>query len=125
MCATKSETRCGCLDHMKAETMVALMGAQLCVRMGFTWIQMEGDAQVVVDEVNSLEPNDSCRGLLFDDIRSVLRGIPCWKMNFSRREVNNVAHALAYLATSSTMNKLLISAIKCLFTLLYLCLLGF
>ena len=87
-----------------AETVAALMAAQLCIEMGIRQVQLEGDAKNVLVAVNSGEPDESGRGQLTEDIRFSLRSIPVWEMRYTRREGNKVSHALASLATHETMD---------------------
>jgi ribonuclease HI len=87
-----------------AETVAALVAAQLCIEMGIRQVQLEGDAKNVIVAVNSGEPDESGRGQLTEDIRFSLRSIPVWEMRYTRREGNKVAHALASLATHETMD---------------------
>ena len=42
-----------------AETVAALMAAQLCIEMGIRQVQLEGDAKNVIVAVNSGEPDES------------------------------------------------------------------
>ena len=68
MCVANSMSCQGFLDPIVAEAMAALMPAQLCNEVGLMRIQLEGDAQVVVDVVNSMELDEGCRGHLVADI---------------------------------------------------------
>ena len=103
-CAAKSMSCQGFLDPIVAEAMAALMPTQLCNVVGLMRIQLEGDAQVVVDAVNSMEPNERCMYHLMADIRSTLMSIPCWEMGYARRGVNKVARVLTRMSTSNSMN---------------------
>ena len=104
-CAAKSLSRYGFLSPVAAEAMGALMAIQLCKDMGFQQIHLEGDARVVVDDVHTMEQNEGGRGLLAEDIRSSLETFSSWKLEFVRRELNQVAHVLARLASKSNMER--------------------
>ena len=86
MCASKSPSRQGFLDLTTAEAIAALMAVQLRNELGIMRIQLEGDAKVVVDVVNSMEPDESCRGHLMVDIRSTLMTILSWEMGYAHRD---------------------------------------
>lgn len=59
----------GVLDLTVAEARAALMAIQLCKEQGFTKVHFEGDAQTVVNAMNSKEVDWSGVGLLVEDIR--------------------------------------------------------
>ena len=48
------------------------MAAEICCDLGLQQIQLERDAKVVVEVVNSTISDDSCRGHLTEDIRTML-----------------------------------------------------
>jgi hypothetical protein len=60
--------------------MAVLRAAQLSHELEFLQICLEGDAKVVVDEVNSAETDWSKKGHLMDDLRIGLKTFPKWKM---------------------------------------------
>jgi hypothetical protein len=55
--------------------------------------------------VNSKSVDWSCLDLLLDDIRSELRPIPQWHMQFVGREGNQTAHRLSHMATSRILDE--------------------
>jgi hypothetical protein len=61
-----------------AETVAALMAAQLCIEMGIRQVQLEGDAKNAIVAMNSGEPGESGRGQLTEDIR------------FMRHDINSI-----------------------------------
>lgn len=75
------------------------MAIQLAREMGLTQVCLEGDAKIIVDAVNSREPDWSRSGHLVDDIRTELAAISCWSMVYVCREINQAAHTLARLAS--------------------------
>jgi ribonuclease HI len=104
MWASKSRMKEGVLDATTGEALAALMAAELCVEMGISRVQLEGDAKNVVTAVLSTEPDDSSKGQITTDIRATLRAVPWWEMNHTRRDANRVAHALAELAVKQSVN---------------------
>jgi ribonuclease HI len=105
MVASKSHFRTGFIDPTTAEAMAALMAVQFCVEMGIQQVILEGDAKNVVAAVTSDEPDESGRGQLTADICMSLRSIQVWEMRHICSEANKVAHGIAKLAMSATMNK--------------------
>jgi ribonuclease HI len=105
MWASKCQTKEGVLDVTTGEALAALMAAELCVEMGITKVQLEGDAKTVVLAVISTEPDDSNKGQVTADIRATLRAVPWWEMKYTRRDANRAAHALAELAVRQNVNR--------------------
>jgi ribonuclease HI len=103
MVASKSQCLNGFIEPTTAEAMAALMAVQFCVEMGIQQVLLEGDAKNVI--AASCELDESGRGQLTADICSSLRSIQVWEMRYTCREANKVAHAIASLAMSATMNK--------------------
>ncbi|XP_059446647.1 uncharacterized protein LOC132178216 [Corylus avellana] len=105
MRAARNQIRKGCLDPTAAEGMAALLAIQTCVELGFSKVQLEGDAKSIIEAVKSGEPDDSATGQLTADIRSMVGAIPDWEMIHTRREANQVAHCLARAAIIHSMDK--------------------
>ena len=63
----------GSLDPTLAETGAVLMAIRLCQMVGLHSVHFEGDAQLVMDGVNSLGKDWSRTGLMLEDIRNELR----------------------------------------------------
>jgi ribonuclease HI len=103
MWAAKSQTRHGFLDPTAAEAWAALMAVQLCIEMGITHVQFEGDAENVVKAVKADDSNDRGWGQITEDILCSLQSIPQWEMRYSRRDTNRATHVLANLAVSDDM----------------------
>jgi hypothetical protein len=59
--------------------MVALMAAELCMEMGISKVQLEGDAKNVISAIISNDPDDNHRGQVIEDIRQTLCAVPCWE----------------------------------------------
>jgi ribonuclease HI len=56
--------------------MGAFLAIQMCKTMRFSKVHFEGDTKMVVDAVNIGKVDRSSLGLLVDDIRSELDGMP-------------------------------------------------
>lgn len=95
----------GCLDPTVAEARALLMAIKLCKDLGLRNTHFEGDAQGVINAINSLGTNWSNKGLLADDIKRELDGLSLWKVMFIRKEGNRVAHVLSKEATTSFLDK--------------------
>ena len=102
--ASKCQRKQGFLDPTTGEALAASMAAELCVEMGLSNGQLEGDAKNVVGAVLAREPDESSREHLIEDIKKTLRVIPSWEMRHVRRKENHVAHMLADLAVKDTMS---------------------
>ena len=66
----------GYLDPTGAEAWGTLLAIQMCKAMNFSKVHLEGDTKTVVDAVNICKADRSNLGLLVDDIRSELDGMP-------------------------------------------------
>lgn len=55
---------------------------------------MQGDAKIVVDAMNTVEENFTRYGHLVEDIKLFTRGPAVWKMQYVKRDFNQVAHLL-------------------------------
>ena len=94
----------GFLDPKSVEAMGATMVAHFCRDLGMERIQLEGDAKIVIDAVNSWRQDDSSKGHLIVDILLALSSFPSWEMIYVRREGNKVAHGLAMFAVHEYVN---------------------
>ncbi|XWS41333.1 hypothetical protein CRYUN_Cryun17cG0072600 [Craigia yunnanensis] len=63
--------------------------------MGFTRVLVEGDALNIVSRINQVTPDLFSIGHLVEVAKFLMRGFQLCKMQYARREANNVAHALA------------------------------
>ena len=59
MWASKCKVKDGVLDVTTGEALAALMAAELCVEMGISNVQLEGDAKNVVTAVLATKPDES------------------------------------------------------------------
>ena len=104
--AAQCRTMKGNLEANLAEAGAMMMAIQLCKRMGFNMVHFESDAQIVVDDNNSMETNWSSKGLMLKDIKRALQEFSQWKMSFTHREGNKAPHVLSKLAIMADTNKL-------------------
>ena len=104
MWASKCRTKQGFLDSTIGEARAALMAAELCVEMGISKVQLEGDAKNVVILVLSTEPDDSSKGQVTAIIQTTLRAMPWWEKKHIRRDDNHVAHVLTEMAVKNNVN---------------------
>jgi ribonuclease HI len=105
MWTSKCQTRDGYLDPTTGEALAALMAVELCVEMGIRRAVLEGDARNVITTVLANEPDNSIRGQITEDIRTTMRAVSWWQMQYVRREGNKVAHVLANIAVKEKLNK--------------------
>jgi ribonuclease HI len=61
---------------MVAEAWGAFLAIQMCKTMRFSKVHFKGDTKMVVDAINIGKVDRSSLGLLVDDIRSELDGMP-------------------------------------------------
>ncbi|KAF5474737.1 hypothetical protein F2P56_006608 [Juglans regia] len=78
---------------------------ELCKELGFYNVWFEGDAKRVVDGVNKEEEDESWEGQAVGDLQKELRGCRGWKLTFTHRECNEVAHCLAKIGLSIEMER--------------------
>ncbi|XP_042960130.1 uncharacterized protein LOC122295108 [Carya illinoinensis] len=83
-----------------AESWAMLRAVLLRRELGLRQVQLEGDAKMVVDAVNSNTQNTSWDGQVIEDIKSVMCAQPGWSVSFLGRDGNKVVHETARLALS-------------------------
>lgn len=57
---------------MVAEFLALLRAMQLCIKLGYEWVDFEGDALVVVNSINAHEPSLAWYGELIEDAKLLL-----------------------------------------------------
>ncbi|XP_042939537.1 uncharacterized protein LOC122274574 [Carya illinoinensis] len=82
------------------ENLTTLRATLLCSELGLTQVQLEGDAKMVVEAINSRSFNSSWDGQVIEDIKAVVHAQPGWSVAFVKREGNSAAHAATKLALS-------------------------
>ncbi|XP_059456501.1 uncharacterized protein LOC132186539 [Corylus avellana] len=98
MLAAECVVQEGCLASAVAEAKAFLLAIRLCHDLCLTQVHFEGDAKSVIDSVNSEAKDCSWMGHIIEDIKLELRVFQQWKLTFTRREGNQVAHLLAKYA---------------------------
>ena len=96
--AACSMVQTGFLSPESAKARAALMALHLCKDMGFTQIQLEGDALRVIEAVRDTAESRSRIGNLVADIQAALQEFTHWQIDYVRRTNNSAAHSLAQLA---------------------------
>ena len=61
---------------------------------------------MVINAVNSSEPDWSSLGMLAEDIKHEQQALPQWSFSFVRRDGNNAARILSRLATKSFLDQM-------------------
>lgn len=82
-------------DPIVAEARVALNTCLFCKDLGLHNIILEGDAKMVVEAVNKMEENFITNGHLVKDIKLFTKDQAAWKIQYIKRDSNQVAHLLA------------------------------
>ncbi|KAG7965392.1 hypothetical protein I3843_09G221100 [Carya illinoinensis] len=85
---------------LMAEAYALLRAFTLCDEMGAGSVVFEGDTKLVVDAVKNSTPDFASHGQLVEDLKHELKTHPNWKLFFTSRGNNKVAHELARLAFS-------------------------
>lgn len=73
---------------------------ELCLEIGISCIQLEGDAQTIINVVNSTAECEAWYGGIVEDVKFVLKQRVKWSFCFAHRGSNQVAHNLAKLGLS-------------------------
>jgi hypothetical protein len=109
--AAQCKTVRGCLDATLAKAGAMLMAIQLCQKLGFLIVHVEGDTQVVVNGNLSPEVDWSGKGLMLGDIAETLKGFYQWRISYTHRDGNQAAHGLAILAKAEEIDYLWINKV--------------
>jgi ribonuclease HI len=98
------QTRKGCLEPSTAEACAVQMAIIKYKELGFTRVQFEGDAKMVVDALLSEEEDRSRLGNVIEDIKEEIRIVPHWKLPFVRRDANKAAHVQSKFVVQQDMD---------------------
>ncbi|KAL0453606.1 UNVERIFIED_CONTAM: hypothetical protein Slati_1338700 [Sesamum latifolium] len=90
-----------------AEALAAREAASLAIQRGWKSIILEGDCKNIIARLNSNDMDLSILGPIVDDIRKLMRSIPCCKAEFVPRECNSLAHNLARKAKANLDGRIL------------------
>ena len=80
-----SLTMVGNMEVSMVEARGVLVAINLYKTLGFNKIHLEGDAQIVVNAINSSSLDWSRMGISVEDIQLELKSFPFWRMSFVRR----------------------------------------
>jgi ribonuclease HI len=94
----------GLSDPTTTEALGVILAIPLGRNRGLRMIQVEGDAKLIVEAVNSGNEDSSMRGHLIADIRVFLRDFQVWKVEHVSREGNKAAHILARMAVNQNLD---------------------
>lgn len=86
-------------------TLSAWVAVNLGCGLGLTHVHLEGDSLIVIDALKKEGPCWSSFGHLIGDTQTCLQRMQCFSVSHVRREANNVAHVLAKLSLSQSINK--------------------
>jgi hypothetical protein len=101
------------VDPMVAKALAATHAFIMGYELGFQQVIFEGDAQQVVQTINSESPCNTSYGHLIEDIRVRLRSLCNSQFNFVRRTANSAAHALAVEARTRVTDRMWFSIPPC------------
>ncbi|XP_062005491.1 uncharacterized protein LOC133722603 [Rosa rugosa] len=85
----------GNLPPRSVEALALLHGLQFAAHVGFTNIDIEGDALSVIDTLHESSEDLSYEGHLIEEIEFLIKSFPSYSSHFVRREGNEIAHRLA------------------------------
>jgi ribonuclease HI len=100
ICLAFTDCRRFITDPTTAEALAAWRMADICVRLGFTEVILEGDSLEVVQALNREEPSWGRYGSLINDAKRLLQQLHNWKVCHVRRKANEATHRLAKFAFS-------------------------
>jgi hypothetical protein len=93
-------------EPTSAEALAAWKLAEICVRLGFNDVILEGDALEVVQALNREDQSWGRYGALTNEAKRLLRQVQKWKVCHVKRTANEAAHRLAKLAFSFNEERL-------------------
>ncbi|XP_042939571.1 uncharacterized protein LOC122274613 [Carya illinoinensis] len=82
-------------DPVVAEALGALKAVSLCQQFLLDRVILEGDAKVVVDDINCDTVKWNSGGMIIQDIKHKLSSMGEWSVQFIPRNINTIAHILA------------------------------
>ncbi|KAK2978561.1 hypothetical protein RJ640_006680 [Escallonia rubra] len=92
----------GVTDPEHAEAIAAGEAARFGYDCGFNFVQMEGDAKLIINALNSSEENLSAIGGIIDDVKRIAHCFDSCTFQHIKRSGNEAAHGLAKFAYSLT-----------------------
>ncbi|KAK2994189.1 hypothetical protein RJ640_017809 [Escallonia rubra] len=92
----------GVTDPEHAEAIPAGEAARFGYDCGFNFMQMEGDAKLIINALNSSEENLSAIGGIIDDVKRIAHYFDSCTFQHIKRSGNETTHGLAKFAYSLT-----------------------
>ncbi|CAL1397696.1 unnamed protein product [Linum trigynum] len=87
-------------DPMMVELLVLREGIIWCLERGFTDVQFEGDAKVVIDKILQADTRDNRVGAILEEVVLGLSSNPGFSVRFVGRSSNRITHLVARKALS-------------------------
>jgi hypothetical protein len=95
---------CAVVPYIRDPTVAEAIGARRAVQfgqeMGFSLIELEGDAREIILALGNPTEAANIYGNLVSETRKILESFRSWKISHVRREGNMAAHLLALFAVS-------------------------
>ena len=96
-----ASSTCNQISHpTTAETLTAWQAVVLGVQLGATYLELEGDALEVVQDLNQPVHSWGRNGPVVNDIKMLLQNFNAWKVSHVKGGQMGAAHCLAKLALS-------------------------
>lgn len=92
------------LDPAVDEVVALWRAVSFSSELALPRLQLEGDAKEIILALQHKEPCRSHYGPLIEATRSKLHDIPKWTVSHTRRDANGVAHRLAKVAVTQSLN---------------------
>ena len=99
-------TQQGFLDPTSAEALAVFLAIQQCQSSGVQKIIVEGDAQTIINAINTDGKHESRYRHIIEDIKILLLSFTEWQAQHVRRSENSIAHRLAKMATRNVIDKI-------------------
>ncbi|XP_041001550.1 uncharacterized protein LOC121247238 [Juglans microcarpa x Juglans regia] len=103
--ATCHDQKQNVFEPALAECYALRKAMDFCRDLNFDKVTFEGDAQVVINTVNDPVEDLSLNGSIIEEMKMMLKGWQGWKVQYSHRDTNTVAHKLAKAALNSEEEK--------------------
>ncbi|XP_061993334.1 uncharacterized protein LOC133711194 [Rosa rugosa] len=85
----------GNIPPRSVEALALLHGLRFAIHVGFSNLEVEGDALSVINTLHDSSDDLSFEGHIIDEVKSLVKSFPICSCYFVKREGNKVAHRLA------------------------------